>query len=251
MRRIFTLITLCFILVSTACASSNEREFSKLVEQAEAHYHDAEYSSAIEVYRKALDIKEDKETRSSLENIENEVERMREVREIYAELKTTPERYTNVLTATELLGYVQDVRDVLVKINAFDTSPFDFPAGFVDKITSSVDYESLSRDLEILEGAYTIGLSSNNPFEDSERLTSKINKIVDKYPIPAGFASYNAEKGAQANGFYPANLRPSFQSFVTLPFYRHYLHCPRQHNPPPACTPRTRQPLRSRPLPAA
>lgn len=189
MRRIFTVIIICFVLVSTACANSKEKEFSNLVEQAKAHYHDAEYSSAIEVYRKALEIKEDKETRSSLESIEKEVERMKEVREIYAELKAAPAKYTNALTAVEILDYVQDVRKVMVKFDAFDTSPFDFPAGFVDKIVSSIEYENLARDLTIIEGAYTLGLSSNSPFEDSERLTSKINNILEKFPIPDGFAS--------------------------------------------------------------
>ncbi|MFD1268857.1 hypothetical protein ACFQ3Y_15740 [Paenibacillus motobuensis] len=187
MFNIRKLILISAVLITLIGCSNNR--FSNLISQAESHYKDAEYASAIAVYEKALDIKEDKEARSALEKIEKEVTRIQDMRDTYNKLNTARQEHVNIISKQELFDFINDVRGILIEVNNFDTKPDDLPSYFVDKFRDSYEYEYLTRALEIVEGTHTIGLKSSNVVSDADKIGKYIDDLLEKYPLPHGFNS--------------------------------------------------------------
>ncbi|MNZ97809.1 hypothetical protein D3C78_1170680 [compost metagenome] len=181
------LIVSTVIILLAACSNSKEKEFAGLVAQAEAHYHDAEYSSAITVYEKALELREDKDARSALASLKKEAQRIGEARALWVELSNVSRSHTNVFDKESLFDFVEDIRNAIIKIDNFEVSSDDFPSSFIDKFRSSNEYGMLSRQLELVEGTHTIGLPSANVTEDVDTIRDLLSRLIEEYPLPHGF----------------------------------------------------------------
>lgn len=185
MRRPFTILLLMSLLLY-GCGSSKFEEYK---EQAREHYLSGDYVSAVTVYGKALDEKEDAEVRTELVRIEGEVERIRKVTSMYNELKDSSVIVKNTYKPEDTATYTRTVIDTLAKLEAFDTSSNDNAAVYVRPLISSFAFTNLKIKAGLADVNTNFNLASDKTsFEYALELAEEVEKMLSEYPLRKGFA---------------------------------------------------------------
>ncbi|WP_427050356.1 hypothetical protein [Paenibacillus sp. TC-CSREp1] len=172
-------------LLLYGCGSSKFEEYK---EQAREHYLNNEYASAVTVYSKALDEKEDPEVRTELGRIEGEVARIKEVTSMYDELKDSSVLVKNTYKPDDTAKYIRTVIDTLAKLEAFDTSSNDNPAIYVKPLVSSNDFINVKLKAGLADVNQNYNFSDKSTFEYALELAAEVEDLLSEYPLRPGFA---------------------------------------------------------------
>lgn len=180
-------IIISAILLITLSACSN----AKLVEQAETHYANNEYTSALEAYSKALDKKEDAETRNAYTSLKSEIDRIHTVNKLRADLKLAVTNYASTLSLQNLIGICDDIDGVTAQIDAFDTSVKDKVSTYVNKLRESSEYTALKSHVLTVRITTSAGMSDVPWVTDAKQINDNVAVVLAKPALPAGYADVN------------------------------------------------------------
>jgi D-ribose pyranose/furanose isomerase RbsD len=176
-------------LVLGGCSSKVDAEFDTLVEQANRHYNNEEYVSAVAVFAKALEVKEDAEIRTKLNKINEEKKRIDEAVALHDELKSTAAKYENVMSEQDILDICDTYFDLFAKIESFDVSSRDGAAKYIESLRESSDFLSAKVEAGTVQSYYLVKKAKDNPYTDAKGISDKITNLLNAYPLPEGFSS--------------------------------------------------------------
>ncbi|MEC0167841.1 hypothetical protein [Paenibacillus graminis] len=193
MRHLLKLVVSSMLLaiVLTSCISSKDKEFNDLAAQAKAHEDNFDYQAAADVYTKALDIKEDPEVRTKLNNLNNEIEEIRGVKGIINEIKTISGAYKNVLSSEDLLSLCEKLTKLVSQLEALDTSSGGSAANYIDKLKASTYYFSFTSSIESAQIYQTVGGAGHDAFTDAKAIDDEVTALLSDVSFPPSFASIN------------------------------------------------------------
>ncbi len=180
-------IIISAILLISLSACSN----AKLVEQAETHYANNEYTSALEAYSKALDKKEDAETRNAYTALKSEVERIHTVNKLRADLNIATTNYASTLSLPDLIGICDDIDVVTAQIDTFDTSVKDEVSTYVNKLRESSEYTVLKSHVLTVRITTAAGMSDVPWVTDAKQINDNVVAVLATPTLPAGYADIN------------------------------------------------------------
>jgi len=178
-------ISVTLLIALTACSNT------KLVEQAETHYANAEYTSALEAYSKALDKKEDGETRNAYTSLKSEIDRIHTVNKLRHELKLAINNHESTVGIEDLKVMTDNLLNVTAEIDAFDTSIKDDVSDYVNKLRESNDYTSLKFEISTIQLSAGITVVDTPWITDAKRLSERVNAVLAKPELPYGYADVN------------------------------------------------------------
>lgn len=179
------IISAILLILLSACSNG------KLVEQAETHYANAEYTSALEAYTKALDKKEDAETRNAYTSLKSEIGRIYTVNKLRADLSIATINYESTLTLRDLLDICDSIDGVTAQIDTFDTSIKDDVSDYMTRLRKSTDYTALKS--RVLTVRITTGAGSTDvPWvTDAKQLSEYADAVLANPALPYGYADVN------------------------------------------------------------
>lgn len=153
---------LFIVIVLTACGNSSEKKSQELNDQAASHYQKHDLASTIEVYQKSLDIYENEEARTQLQNIKIESNAVREALEIFKEVKKYQTEIMQVKYDNDILEPVKNIQDALIRLKnikspskteisnyilSLEENYFFFLESHVDRIIISIQFSDGDIDL--------------------------------------------------------------------------------------------------------
>ncbi|MFF2886710.1 hypothetical protein [Paenibacillus sp. NPDC057967] len=170
MRKVVLIVVALFVI--TGCG--NTKEFGNLVEKASQHYERSEFESALTVYEKALDLKEDVEVRRKYEDTKKELA----AATLYANFRTALESAVTDLenirdrkSLVELADNVLEATNTLVKAKVDGSLRSSIDIKKAQKETLSISMiESRARLADIPEALgkdyYTYAVDLKESIED-------------------------------------------------------------------------------------
>ncbi|KOY12591.1 hypothetical protein [Paenibacillus xylanivorans] len=185
-KKLLLLFGLVLVIVSGCSGTS---KFDELKTQAEAHYAVGDYVSALAVYNKALDEKEDAEVRTESTRIKGEVERIKEVMRMYNGIKDAGTSAKNIYTPAEAVKYAQTLNKILTEMEAFDVSSNDNPGFYIGQLVKSSDFTNAKIKTGLLEVNQSLGISGKNAYEATQELIAEMDALLTKYELRKGFAA--------------------------------------------------------------
>ena len=147
------LLLLVFVLVLSGCnkEAKIQEEVTGYINQADQYKEDGKLDDAISLYNKALEIKEDSNTRDKLRGIESEkrnLEKVRSVLDIFQEVDTyylQDSGYISPVKIKEATDKLRTAIDELHKLDGSEISEIDL---FVKEIKDSSDYRQVKQYVE-------------------------------------------------------------------------------------------------------
>lgn len=176
------------VMLLISCTSAADREFSALVEQARQHYGNADYASALTVYGKALDIKEDGEVRATYADLTTEITKMKEVSHAYDDLRVVHAKYNSVATRPSLYDVCEAVTSATQDIESIDVVGGDRPSRFIKKMRESTEFHLLKTTASLLVITHSSGIADNDEYTDGTRLMGELSNLLERFPLPDGYA---------------------------------------------------------------
>lgn len=191
MRKI-KLMGVLFLLVTivTACGNSKEKQFEDLVSQAQTHISNLDYQSAVDVYTKALEVKEDAEARTELNKLTADIEQVKVVKELISELKIKAGTYKNVMSSSDLLDMCDELTKVVTRIDSFDTSRNSPAADYIQDMKKSNEYFDFTSSIEMARIYRLVeGQDGHDIFTDAKSISDSLDALLASVPVPSGFSS--------------------------------------------------------------
>lgn len=185
-KKLLILFGLVFVIISGCSGTS---KFDELKAQAETHYANGDYISALAVYDKALDEKEDAEVRTEATRIKGEVDRIKEVTRMYNGIKDAGTSAKNIYTPAEAVEYAQTINKILAEMEAFDVSSNDNPGFYISQLVKSSDFTNAKINTGLLEVNQSLGISDKNAYEATQELITEMDALLNKYELHKGFAA--------------------------------------------------------------
>ena len=147
------LLVLVFVLFLSGCNKEAEiqEEVTGYINQAEQYREDGKLDDAISLYNKALEIKEDSNTRGKLRETESEketVEKVQSVLDIFQEVDTyylQDSGYISPVKIKEATDKLRTAIDELHELKGSENSEIDL---FVKEIKDSSDYRQVKQYVE-------------------------------------------------------------------------------------------------------
>lgn len=180
-----TIISAILLIALTACSNA------KLVEQAETHYANNEYTSAFEAYSKALDKKEDAETRNAYTALKSEIDRIHTVNKLRADLKLAVTNYVSTLSLQDLIDICDEIDGVTAQIDTFDTSVKDEVSTYVNKLRESSEYTALKSHVLTVRITTAAGMTDVAWVTDAKQINENVSAVLAKPTLPHGYADVN------------------------------------------------------------
>ncbi|WP_379161323.1 hypothetical protein [Paenibacillus sp. sgz5001063] len=181
---------LLLTVVLVACGNSKDKQFSDLVTQAEKHESANDYQSAVNVYTKALDIKEDADARTALNRLTADIDQIREVKQTINDLKEQAGTYKNVMTSADLLDMCDEMTELVNRIDNFDTSGSSPAADYIQGIKNSNVYFDFTSSIESARIYRLVeGQDGHDIFSDAKGISDSLDALLASVPVPAGFSA--------------------------------------------------------------
>jgi len=178
MRLLVAILTLMLILVG--CGESKEEQAEKLNKQASNHYKNGEFESAVEVYKKSLDLYEDSVIRKRLSDIQKEVSVAKDVLIKLDDLREANENLFNALTFQEIARATGEIDRIINDLKALEGPSDTEIKTYLLNINSELFFIQ-SQNL-LVDTAARLG-SSDDPDKKIE-LYKKIKQFLTEMPIP-------------------------------------------------------------------
>lgn len=181
------LVVLTLLMLLSACSNKDD-EFDGLVAQAQRHYDNSEFTSAAAVYSKALEVKEDPETRNLLNDVNTEIERVKAATSLHNEIKSLAAKYQNVMTSKDIMNTCDEYFDLFAKFESFDTTPRDNATKYIESVRDSNYYHSIKTAAILIQTSYLTGNGKEGPYSDAKTISDKVSELLTTYPLPNGFS---------------------------------------------------------------
>ena len=176
--KLFTFF-LVSILVLSGC---NDGKFNSLVEQGTEHYVNNELKSALVVYEKALEIKEDSDVRSKTSEIKKEISLAKEMTEHANRMLEIKSLLKKEGDASKINKYSDELNSIISSIEALDDSGYSNVAKYITSFKNSGEFSSVVNYNNI------VYISSNPILQHGTKLIDVTHDLANK--IDALFQEY-------------------------------------------------------------
>lgn len=181
MKRGILLILVALIL--SGCTKGYE--FNKLIQQAEEHYYKDDIVSAIEVYQKALNLKEDVEARRRYQKLKQEIERIKEVLLIRKDLTQISLLLDTVTSDKILMEVAISLDEILINLQSIDTTDNSKISSYVKQLLQSASYFGLVTNIVKCRSYF---LFQDFVFiEEKTKLKEAIDIFLNKPKFPTAY----------------------------------------------------------------
>lgn len=184
------LLILFSVFIIAGCTNKTESEFKELVTQAETHYNNADYMSSLEVYKKALTIKEDVEVRKKAKDIEDEITTIKEIVKLHSNILDISTDLKSITTDSQLVDLSEGLISNLLKIEDMETSKGLAVDQYIETLKASTQISLLKLQAGTYSLTHSTRSASKDAYTDGSELNNKIKDFMEKYPLPEGFSSF-------------------------------------------------------------
>lgn len=179
--KLFTFF-LVSILILSGC---NNGKFNSLVEQGTEHYNNNELKSALVVYEKALEIKEDSDIRSKSSEIKKEISLAREMTEHTTRMLEIKSLLKKEGGAGKINKYSEELNSIISSIEALDDSGYSNVAKYITSFKNSSEFSSVVNYNNIVYVSSNPVLQHGTELIDvTQDLANKIDTLFQEYTQP-------------------------------------------------------------------
>ncbi|MFC3748025.1 hypothetical protein [Paenibacillus sp. GCM10012306] len=183
------LVLVVIVILLTSCVSRQDRKFNDLVTQAKQHQDNLDYEAALEVYNKALEIKEDVDVRGTLVRLKTEVAQIQEVKTMVSKIKEQTSQLKGVLTNKDVADLCGGLLESLARLENYDTSADTAASEYVSNLKKSTTFRLLKVQIESAQVLSSGKSSKKIPYEATEKVLKTATSLFDEFPFPPSFSS--------------------------------------------------------------
>lgn len=136
-------ILMSIILLALLSGCGTDKEFNNLVSQAETHYANKDIASAREVYVKALELKEDVDTRTAYKKVTADIEMAKDATAFRDRLR---ELRTKIGTTFDKLGLSDEISatfDLTTEMKSYKTDTRYYSGFYLSRVQNSKELDNL------------------------------------------------------------------------------------------------------------
>lgn len=185
-RNVFLIIVVCMILMLlSACGKSVEKEAEELNQQARTHYDNGDLESAIVVFEKSLELKEDPKVRQYLSGTKEENEAVEKVKELLEALK---EDQLSLYQSSSISDFViagEDIEKIVDKFSRVPAPTGTHISDYLDEVKNSSDFFLIRTNVGLFLIETKLSLQNDKDNSKVTDLISSLNKFLENHPLPS------------------------------------------------------------------